>query len=356
MTETTPAQDKSDAIHFKKMNCTIVSYLQRWELYQDRFLNCISNQIVEMQQQQENQISLVLEKKDKSRITINFYSFSPSKNINIKMDFDILWCWKFPIEYVPQPSGLRWIQTISAGVDQILEKRSLPEEIIITNAKGFQAEPIAEYVLGAILGHAKGLFYNVQANKDKRMKSMMPDTLNKKVLGIIGTGNIGSKIAQIARNFGLKTIGLKKHPGRRPAGFERVYLPSDATDFYKTVDYLVIAAPLTPETRNMINDRVLRLLPQGAYLVNVGRGEIIVEEDLIRAVKEGHLSGATLDVWRKKTPQPDFFDQERFLITPHFSGFSRYYAQHAATIFGQNLLRFINREPLNFVIDRSNGY
>ncbi|MBN2381555.1 D-2-hydroxyacid dehydrogenase [bacterium] len=283
--------------------------------------------------------------------------FAPGEEKQIPLDFDILWCWYFPEQLLTQADRLVWVQSTGAGVDSFIMSGQLPAQTLITQSKGFHGLPMAEYVFGALLGHCKGLFTNLIANREQgRMAQLLPTTLTGQILGIIGTGSIGQEIARCARCFGMKNRGLRRSRNELAPFFDEVFTVADRMAFCHGLSYVIIVAPLTPETKGLIDHDFLYSLAKGAVLINVGRGEIIVEPDLIEALRSGQLSQAILDVWTGEKPDPELFRLENLLITPHFSGLFKEYADHAARIFTDNLLRFISGEKLLYLIDRERGY
>lgn len=332
----------------------VLIFMKHWKIYLKNTFNQLLEKNIKLNELSENEIEFSV-KNSKGKVNISFQAYEREEEIPSIYDFTILWGWKFPDIVFRNCEKLKWIQTSSAGVDHLLENRFFPSKVILTNARGFHGELIAQYVLGSILGHTKGLFVNVQANMNGETHSLLPDTLKDKIVGIVGTGDIGSSTAKICSMLGLKTIGLRRTGGQKK-WFDKIYTTEQYKEFYPQCNFLVLTAPLTSETKYMIDKKILNLLPSDAYLINVGRGELLIEDELINAIESGHIAGSTLDVWEGKKPSEKLLNCKQILITPHFSSLSRDYANSATKIFIENLFKFINDKPLFNIVNKKLGY
>lgn len=339
------------------MQCTtrILLYSERWQVYLEQFRIQIQKYLVKEIVRNESELQFIIRCPTGQEIDFEIVARSSNDKLNIPLDFHILWCWTFPNELIIKAVDLVWIQTVSAGVDQFLYKQSLRDSITISQASGFHGVPMAEYVFGAILSHARGLFSNIVANRSSSLERMMPEMIEGKTIGFIGAGSIAGEIARKAKCFGMMTKTLRK---RNVQGkhFDSIYTSDQIGLFCRTLDYLIIVTPLTGETEGLVNSDFINRLPRGIVLINIGRGEIVVEQDLIEALESGHISFAVLDVWNGDRPSESFFKMKNVLVTPHFSAISRQYAFHATRIFVENLICFFTGKPLGFVIDRQRGY
>ncbi|MEH2306903.1 D-2-hydroxyacid dehydrogenase [Nostoc sp.] len=254
--------------------------------------------------------------------------------------------------------GIRWQQTPSAGVNHILTPIFLEHDIILTNGAGVHAIPISEFVLSLILYHAKQL-RELQADHDQRIweKSwlVLPELANSTVL-ILGTGNIGQAIAARIKPFGARVWG-----GRRPeplTNFDKIVVGNEWHALLPEVDYLVVATPLTPETKALIDETVLRSLPSHAYLINVGRGSVVDESALTKALTEGWIAGAGLDTVSIEPlpPESPLWSLPNLFITPHTSAISPALKGRITDLFLDNLERYRGNKPLRNVVNKEAGY
>jgi phosphoglycerate dehydrogenase-like enzyme len=252
--------------------------------------------------------------------------------------------------------ALRWLTTHGTGVDgwplELLERRGL----VLTNGAGLGAIPISEYVVMAILAGLKGLPQLTRA-QDRREWLKEPPSfaeLHGKRALIYGYGSIGRAIGQRLRAFGVSVTGVRRHPGDEAgviaaAGWE-ARLPD--------TDLLILSVPLTAGTRALVGEPQLAALPQGAWVVNVARGNLIDEGALISALKSGRLGGAYLDVTRSEPllPESELWSLPNVILTPHSSWASDEFRNRAAVIFLDNLDRYRRNEPLRNVVDLRAGY
>ncbi|BAY08979.1 D-2-hydroxyacid dehydrogenase [Calothrix sp. NIES-2098] len=254
---------------------------------------------------------------------------------------------------------IRWQQTPSAGVNHILTPTFLEHDIILTNGAGVHAIPISEFVLSLILYHAKQL-RELQAAHDRqhwrRSWLVLPELANSTVL-ILGTGNIGQAIASRLKAFGTRVWGGRRRPEALP-NFDKIVGQNEWHALLPEVDYLVVATPLTPETKALIDEEVLRALPNHGYLINVGRGAVVDESALTKALAEGWIGGAALDtVSIEPLPQESpLWSLPNLLITPHTSAISPALKERIAALFLDNLQRFRNGQPLRNVVNKQAGY
>ena len=252
---------------------------------------------------------------------------------------------------------LRWVQLLSAGVDHVPQIGD--NRVVVTNASGIHAVPISEYVLGVMLVLAKRLHLAFDSQRQKRWQrfGFTPSELEGKTLGIIGLGHIGRAVARLGRAFGMRVVAMKRTPGAEEDVDE--LLPADRLhDLLAQSDFVVLAVPLTHETRQMIDEAALRSMKRGACLVNIARGAVVDEEALSRALREEWIAGAALDVFEKE-PLPEdssLWGLENVIITPHMAGGSERYMERAVALFADNLRRYLAGEPLRNVVDLERGY
>ena len=259
--------------------------------------------------------------------------------------------------------NLCWQQTPSAGVNHILTPLFLEQDIILTNAAGVFAIPIAEFVMAYILSHVK-LFptlYTLQADRQwlrsaDELKLPIGEIENASLL-IIGAGSIGQAIAQRASAFGMRVWGSRRHPAPLPC-FEKIVGAEEWRSLPPEADYVVIAAPLTTETRGMFDEAALRAMRSTAYLINIARGAIVDESALLKALREDWIAGAALDTFciEPLPPNSSFWSLSNVFVTPHCSGRSDREVQRTIDLFLDNLQRYRKGKPLRNVVNKALGY
>lgn len=273
--------------------------------------------------------------------------------------------------------NLQWVQTHYAGVDSLESSELWHSDLLITTASGVHAANMAQYALTQILAWAHRVpnwfaYKQTKTWAKNRWDTFVPQELRGKTLGILGYGSIGRELARLAKPFGLKILVTKQDarqlndtgfafPGQGdPNGDlpDRIY-PSEATrSMLAECDFVVITLPLTERTRHLIDEEMLKAMKPTAFLVNIGRGAIVKEADLVRGLKKGWLAGAGLDVFEEE-PLPEdspLWQLENVLLTPHISGFTPHYDDRATDIFAENLRRYLAGEPLLNQVNRETGY
>ena len=252
---------------------------------------------------------------------------------------------------------LRLIQTAGAGVDSVLPAPDLPQEVRITNARSVAGNQMAEHALTMILAFAKQLPKAMENQGSRRWERYVPTSLVGKTCGIIGLGVIGHVVAERARQFGMRVIGIQRKPKNCVHADE--VLPPEHTDrALREADYVVVILPLTPKTRNFMNGALLLNMKQDAVLINISRGGIVDETTVANMLREGRLRGAAFDVFQEE-PLPEssnLWTIPNLIITPHVAGGVPDYMERVLEIFTDNVRRLENGEPLRNEIDRSRGY
>ena len=254
---------------------------------------------------------------------------------------------------------LRWVQASIAGAGEVAKKAGLVEtDIVVTTASGVYSGSLAEFVVMAMLQHAKGL---ERLRRDKAERAWRPayvDTLEGKTLCIVGIGNIGRAIAGRARPFGMRILGVKRtvhdeDPARNHA--DALYGTDRLHEALAEADYVAVTLPGTPETYHLVDEEAIRSMQKGAYFVNVGRGAAVDERGLVEALREGHLSGAALDVFEVE-PLPresPLWELDNVIISPHSTDNLPGLTNRLQTdLFCDNLRRYLDGEPLINVLDK----
>jgi len=267
--------------------------------------------------------------------------------------------WNVPREAVQAAPRLRWVHSTGAGVERLLFPEILNGEILLTSSSGMHHELI-EHVLAVVLAFNRRLHIAVRHQIRHRWERRIGDEITEiagQMLGILGLGAIGTELAPKARALGMRVIGTKRTPAPIP-GVERVLPPEGLPDVLRASDAVVIALPLTAATRGLIGEPELRTMKPTALLVNIGRGPIVQEQVLIRALQERWIAGAALDVFEQEPLAADspLYDLENVIVTPHVAGASPVYMDRAVPIFTQNLTAYLQGKPLRNLVDKTRGY
>ena len=253
---------------------------------------------------------------------------------------------------VQAAQNLRWLHLFNAGTDHPVFQRLLARDIAVTNSPAGNAEPIARSVITGMLMLSRQFLRFGEAQRRREWLALQglprPADLGEQTLLVLGLGAIGSEIARLARAFGLRTIGVRRSPRRADDPVDELVHPDELPAVLPQADWLAIACPLTAATRRLIDAEALALLPAGARVLNVARGEIIDESALISALESGALAGAYLDVFEVEPLPADspLWTHPNVIVTPHASSISSGSRTRQAEIFLDNLSRWARKEPL----------
>jgi phosphoglycerate dehydrogenase-like enzyme len=290
---------------------------------------------------------------------------------------DVLLTFRVPPDIANRARGLKWIQLLSAGADHALGGPLKGSAIPVTTASGIHATPIAEYTMASMLAHAHRIHLAIRAQiRHEWMRSgafmASVDEIRGRTIGIIGYGSIGRETARLAGAFGMAVLALKRNPAERadpgwcqaglgdPEGKipARFFGPGEREAILSESDYVSVTLPLTDDTRKFIGGREFAAMKAGAYIVNIGRGEVIDERAMAAALSAGKIGGAGLDVFEHEPLEAEspLWDLENVILTPHISGANRGYMDKACQLFAENLKRFAASRPLLNLVDRRLGY
>jgi phosphoglycerate dehydrogenase-like enzyme len=269
----------------------------------------------------------------------------------------------FPHDLIPRAHNLRWYQQWGAGADWLLRHPEAVElDFVLTNASGVHPIQISEHILAFLLAFARGLHHAVRAQARRewipyREQENIFELAGKTML-LIGVGAIGERTARVATALGMRVWGIRRSGGICVSCVEAMFGPDQLLDLLPEADFVVLTVPLTRETQGMIAERELRAMKPTSYIVNIGRGGVIQEDALIRALREGWIAGAGLDVFETE-PLPEqspLWDIENVIITSHCAGITPHYHERALAIFLDNLQRYRAGELLRNVVDKRIGY
>jgi phosphoglycerate dehydrogenase-like enzyme len=251
----------------------------------------------------------------------------------------------------------RWVHALSAGVDKILFPALIASPVPLTNSRGVFKDALAEFAISAILFFAKDLRRLVRQQEAKQWEQFDVQLIRGQVLGIIGYGEIGRATATLAHALGMKVVAMRRRVADGDPLLDRLYTPKQLHEMLGVCDYVLVCAPLTPETRGLIGTAEFNAMKSSAVIINVGRGPVIVEADVIAALKD-HIRGAVLDVYDKEPLPPDhpFYTLPNVLLSPHSADHAVGWTTWSMLKFLENFERFYNGRELLNIVDKHAGY
>ncbi len=269
---------------------------------------------------------------------------------------------------------LAWVHSATAGVERVLTPASRQRDLVITNARGVFSQPIAEYVLMMILAVSRRLPQLLELQRERTWQPLEGAELGDVTVGVVGLGSIGRAVARLAKAFGCQVIATRRRSEIGSASgsaaaegeadtsgeltIDRILGPDGLPELLAESDFVVLAAPLTPATENLIDAAALEAMKPGAWLINVSRGRLVDERALLRALHEGQIGGAILDTFRDE-PLPatsPFYALDNVIVTPQSSWSSGRVLDRSVELFCDNLRRYKLGEPLLNVVDPTAGY
>ena len=271
---------------------------------------------------------------------------------------------------------LRWLQYSGAGVDLLTELAPWRHGLLVTTASGGNSIAIGEYVLGWLLHLSQQIGDLLENHRRHAWAATRPELaghgLRGRTLSLVGYGSVGREVARLAQAFGVRILAVKARPDdRRDLGFtwpgtgdpegaipERIVGVEQLSEVVRQADYVVVAAPLTPATRGALGGAVLQAMRPGAWLINVGRGDIFHEPALIEALREHRFEGAVLDVTSREPLEATnpLWTMPNVIVTPHVAGLSKTTWTALTELFAQNLERYVAGDPLLNLVDSQRGY
>ena len=253
---------------------------------------------------------------------------------------------------------LRWLQSTSAGIGQMVKRVGLDQtKITFTTASGVHARPLADFCLMAMLMFAKNYVWMDRDKKAKRWERYCGEELTGKTLAIVGVGRVGQEVARHGKRMDMRVTGMRRSSAPVP-DIDKLFDRAELHAMLREADFLVLAAPHTSETEGIIGEAELAVMKPTAVLINVGRGALVDEDALVRALQQKRLAGAALDVLREEPPPQDspLWDMPNVIISPHSASTVTQENARITEIFCDNLRRYLSGQPLRNVLDKQKLY
>ena len=257
-------------------------------------------------------------------------------------------------EALPKLPNLTWVQTTSAGIERLMDK-SLRSDYILTNAKDVFGESMSEYVFGYLLFHEKKILERIRAQQSKHWQRQESGLLRDKTIGLLGVGSIGAHLASTAKHFAMNVRGFTRE-SESCEDVDVYYHHPNLLKFVEGLDYLVTVLPRTEDTNKVVDADLFDTLPSHAIFINVGRGNAVDEPALIKALNEGKIAAAVLDVFAEE-PLPKehpFWTTPNLLMTFHTSAIS--YPESITKLFIENYHLYTEEKTLKHQVDFARGY
>jgi phosphoglycerate dehydrogenase-like enzyme len=255
---------------------------------------------------------------------------------------------------LPLLSQLKWAQSIYAGVEPLVD-HAQRRDYVLTNARGVFGEWMSEYVFGYLLFLEKKMLDRIKAQESRAWKRDESGTLRGKTIGLLGVGSIGAHLAGTAKHFGMTVRGFTRR-SETSTYVDRYYHGDELLEFAEGLDYLVGVLPRIKETNKLVDEALLNALPNHAVFVNVGRGNSVDEAALVKALNDGRLAAAVLDVFEQEPVPGDhpFWSTPNLFMTYHTSAIS--YPEDITELFVENYQLYLEGKPLKYSVDFERGY
>jgi len=252
---------------------------------------------------------------------------------------------------------VRWVHSRSAGVENILFPALVEGAVVVTNARGAYSRSLAEWAMAGVLFFAKDLRRLLRSQAEGRWDVFEPEEIAGRTLGIVGYGDIGRAVARYARALGMRVLALRRRPEPDEVAHE-VLGPDGLNELMRRSDYVILAAPLTPDTRGLVGREAIAAMKPSGVLVNVGRGPVVDEAALVEALTARRIRGAALDVYEQE-PLPaghPLYSLDNVLLSPHSADNVPGWRESAVDVFVEHVKLFRDGQPLRNVVDKAHGY
>ncbi len=288
-------------------------------------------------------------------------SVTEANDLLPKIDIVASLGWEFPKEAFVKAENLKWIHSLSAGVDALFYPEFLESDVLLTNSRGVYDVPVAEHAFALLTSLTRGIdrFYRFQMERVWKRSTITE--MDGKVMGIIGLGSIGREIAKKAKlAYNMEVIATKKRVRGNEPNVDRI-LPADEVDeLLRVSDFVVVATALTKETEGMIGADEFKTMKDTAYIVNIARGKVIQSKAILEALNKGWIAGAGLDVTDPEPlPSKDpLYEAPNLIITPHMGAQAPQdrHEQRTVQVFTKNLRAFMDNESMPTLVDRERRY
>lgn len=264
--------------------------------------------------------------------------------------------WNHPRGIFKDYPNLKCVSSMGAGVDHIMTDPDIPEQVKVARiVDPLLSQDLAEFALTLTMNHLRGITNYKLLQQDSTWKKSMYLRISEVNVGIMGTGVIGNHVAEFLRSCGFSVAGWGKNPGN-PGSYRRYHGDEQLDDFLQKTHILICLLPLTPDTQGILNKENLEKLPHGAFVINLGRGGHVVDNDLIETLDSGHLSGASLDVFEQE-PLPSnhpFWKHPQIQVTPHIASLTT--PESVAPQIIENYRRAVSGKPLLNLANKEKGY
>jgi phosphoglycerate dehydrogenase-like enzyme len=263
-----------------------------------------------------------------------------------------------PWEAVVRQGRLRWIQSSAAGLDHCLTPEVIDSEIIVTSASGLFADQVAEQTLALLLGLLRGLPVFFRAAQQREFIRRPTRDLHHTTVGIVGFGGNGRRIAEVLAPFKTRIIATDRFPLDKPAHVDQLWPAERLDDLLAVSDIVILCVPLNEQTRGLIHGESFAKMKPGAFLINVARGQNVVEADLVEALESGRLAGAGLDVTEVEplAESSRLWDLANVILTPHVGAQSARRVDDTTNFACENLRRYLSGDPLLNLVDKRLGF
>jgi len=267
---------------------------------------------------------------------------------------------KVPLDWpaIVREGRLKWIQSSAAGMDHCLVPAVIESDITVTSASGVLADQVTEHATGLIIALTRSFPVFFRAQRAKEFIRRPTRDLHHSTVGIVGFGGVGRRLAQVLCSFKTRILATDMFPIDKPDYVDELWPADRLIDLVRAVDILVLCAPLTPATRGMIGTAELAQMKKGSLLVNVARGPLVIERDLVTALESGHLAGAAVDVTEVEplAAESALWNLPNVIITPHVAGQSKVRIDQMTDFFCDNLQRYLAGRPLRNLVDKRLGF
>jgi phosphoglycerate dehydrogenase-like enzyme len=263
-----------------------------------------------------------------------------------------------PWDDIVRQGRLRWIQSSAAGLDHCLLPSVVASDIVVTSASGVLANQVADHTIALLTGLLRSLPTFFRAQQKREFIRRPTRDLHHARIGIMGLGGNGRRLAEVLSAFQTTILATDWFPENKPACVAELLSADALDDILPRIDVLILAAPFNHLTRGIINAERLARLPRGAYLINMARGPMVVEDDLVAALDSGQLAGAGLDVTATE-PLPSvspLWEQANVIITPHVGGQAVTRIDDMTNFFCDNLVRYSTGRPLRNLVIKELGF